>query len=324
MSAFPLRSATRARSAFTLIELLVVIAIIAILLGLLLPAVQKVREAAARAQCTNNLKQLGLAVHNCNDTYGRLPPVYGWFRTSSNTPQAGAGYGSVLVHLLPFLEQDNLYKASLTTFSGVQAYMPSLVNAVNATPVKVFQCPSDPSMAQGHPNGMAEGGASYGCNFFAFGTASGTYPVTSWSWWGINSIPATFTDGTSNTILFTEKYARCEYPPGKTTGGGTMWAHINYNSGQSWWPVVMAPDFTKYNPQCYGPNAGALPQVRPNPFMGTGGVCDFSRAATAHTGSIQVGLGDGSVRGVAQSISPTTWWYAFTPSGGEVMPSDWQ
>jgi hypothetical protein len=85
----------------------------------------------------------------------------------------------------------------------------------------------------------------------------------------------------------------------------------------------MVPDFVKYNAQCYGPNPGALFQMRPNPFMGTGGVCDFSRAATAHTSGILVGMGDGSVRGVSQGVSATTWWYAFTPDGGEVLTGNW-
>ncbi len=323
---------------FTLIELLVVIAIIGILIALLLPAVQKVREAANRAKCTNNLKQLGLAAHNFHDANGKLPPLYGW-NSTSNMPQSGGAFGTVLFHLLPYVEQDNLYKASsvTATVNGVTitAYAASEITSINEQPVPVFQCPSDPSMDNGHPSGQAAGGASYAGNFFAFGTATGSYAggigvppytVTSWSWYGANRIPASFPDGTSNTVLFTEKYARCEHPPGSTTGGGTMWAHPTTNlaaSGQSWWPVVAAPDFVKYNADCIGPNQGALFQIQPTPFEGTNGICDFSRAATGHPGGIQVCLADGSVRNVASGISATTWWYAFTPAGGEVMPSDW-
>src|SRR5215471_7575206 len=109
-----------AKRGFTLIELLVVIAIIAILIGLLVPAVQKVREAAARTQSTNNLKQMSLALHNIASTYdGKLPPSYGGFTPApdANWQRSGAE-GPIFFHMLPFIEQDNMYKSSQCTFNG--------------------------------------------------------------------------------------------------------------------------------------------------------------------------------------------------------------
>jgi prepilin-type N-terminal cleavage/methylation domain-containing protein/prepilin-type processing-associated H-X9-DG protein len=129
------------RKAFTLIELLVVIAIIGVLIGLLLPAVQKVREAAARAQCVNNLKQIGIALHNYHDTYSKFPPGYIDGQTNPNdTPDLdmGPGWGWAAL-LLPFVEQQNLFNQ--INFSQ------GITNGNNATiaqmPLKIYQCPSD-------------------------------------------------------------------------------------------------------------------------------------------------------------------------------------
>jgi len=157
------RSASPRRRAFTLVELLVVIAIIAILIGLLLPAVQKVREAAFRTQSTNNLKQIALASHSCHGTHGCLPPMLG------NYPTAGpnGGTGTVFFHLLPYLEQDNLYRQALNPATG--RYEASFAG-VNATPVATYGNPADASAGgQATVNGLAVGG--YAANFLVFGRA---------------------------------------------------------------------------------------------------------------------------------------------------------
>ena len=302
------------RRGFTLIELLVVIAIIAVLIGLLLPAVQKVREAANRMKCGNNLRQLGLAAHQYHDAHQHLPPSMGY------TPLATNGvWGHVFFHLLPYLEQNDLYcnargPVALTT-GTVTIYWPGN-NKVYSQPVLNFLCPSDPSVGPGGivtVNGISWGASSYAVN----SQVSAPIPHNPQGKRRITDI----VDGTSNTILYAEKYARCT-STSLALDGGNLWAYCA--SAVFDLPPPMEPPYKRYHssfgggPYATGP--GSIFQVQPTPFLGN---CDPTRAATAHAGGMLVGLADGSVRTLAPSMSGTTWWAAVTPAGGEVLGSDW-
>ncbi len=305
----------RHRSGFTLIELLVVIAIIAVLIGLLLPAVQKVREASARMSCGNNLKQIALATHSINDVAGGMPPVSapdGWTPTTLAKPAFNGAPYTYFNWLLPYIEQDNLFKAQTRGSVPPGGYC----GGQYTQSVKTYICPSDPSVGPRGlsltPNGGANGFAvgCYSANYLVFGnpTASNDYTCVQ----GTANLTRSIPDGLSNTIFFGEIFGTCG-----STGLGSASASLWADSTLPWRPIMC------HNTPGKNVNPGYAPcnmfQVQPNPTA----TCDPSRGQSAHTSGTNVGLGDGSVRFVSASISPTTWARACDPRDTLTLGSDW-
>ena len=283
---------------FTLIELLVVIAIIAILIGLLLPAVQKVREAAARISCSNNIKQIALATINCADSHGGLlPPSAGLYPSPTGNPAPYNSDGGFFLHILPYIEGGNLYNASLVTpepndrNGGLPTYS-QWTAPIQQAHVKTYICPSDATINPG------DGGyGSYGVNGQIFRT---NY---NWGGVGLARYPAQIPYGTSQTVFIAEKLAHCN----------------SGNYPNNYWPDWGAIISSNDEGDPTGPTA-PTPQIQPR---GSPANCNGGVASSDHTGGCLVGLGDGSIRLVNSGVSSQTWWFALTPNGGETLGSDW-
>lgn len=346
------RLSPKTNRGFTLIELLVVIAIIAILIGLLLPAVQKVREAAARSQCQNNLKQMALACHNLHDQVQRLPPM-------AAVNFMGAYYAPHMFHLLPYIEQDNVWKLATRVTSGPfgagviplwDTPGPTPGSFLRQTRIKTYQCPADGTLNTNPATDWFPGDASYAANFQVFGRGN-LVPVTSMplaDWDGNARIPASFTDGQSNTIIYAEKLSYCPGSIGNAGPNGGVPAFTGRNGstshGGTWWMrgIYRAGTITGTSPPT---STDSFPADRLSAVFGggvgtdtrwyvlqnskfttgvftpntTAGTCDRGRASTHHA-AIQVAMGDGSVRSVSPSVDAMLWWQNLTPRGGEIAP----
>jgi prepilin-type N-terminal cleavage/methylation domain-containing protein len=286
---------------FTLIELLVVIAIIAILIGLLLPAVQKVREAAARTQCMNNVKQIVLATHSYNDANNHLPAAY----------TLAAPYYTLQFSILPYIEQGNLFTLAAGNPNQQNIYQ---------TILKAYICPADPSLNSNLGSSINAASCSYACNIMVFEPQ------------GPGTLVTAMQDGSSNTVMFAERYKQCQPTTGEGGWTDPGWAiHPTFfNSGYDtpafgWTEAGLpggygatGPGYSEnFSTTLAGISAPAF-QVAPTPSA-----CDWKVTQGAHQSGMVVGMGDGSSRTVSSSVSGQTWWEACEPSDGNALGSNW-
>jgi prepilin-type N-terminal cleavage/methylation domain-containing protein len=292
------------RLGFTLIELLVVIAIIAILIALLVPAVQKVREAAARTQIINNLKQLALATHMTNDVYKQLPPAVGTYGGCNLYAR------SLSIHLLPYIEQSALYAVCTNAVTlPITPVVPPFTAPLDFTTTD-FQATQNFCANLRVFDNYGVGTATWNTSFSALYPSGATGLG-----YGNSAIPRTFTDGTSNTIIYATKYAN-------NLASGSAGANNCSNYGS----ILLTQ--TGGNGSFFGAytlttGAGNLTtgwQLAPTL---TAAVCGSGYAHSFGSGGIQVALGDASVRTVSPGVSSYSWNAAMQPNDGNSLDTTW-
>ena len=344
----PCDRTTKRRTAFTLIELLVVIAIIAVLISLLLPAVQQAREAARRAQCKNNLKQLGLAIYNYESTNSSLPPTAIIIRSPNNSLYTS--YLGPLTRILPFIEKGNAYNSiNVNTSYGDLANQPAVAHLTG-----IFLCPSEPNQQLDlDPSFGLISGNNYAYSmgdWYVWGGPNGTVPTRSAFGVNLNRRWADFTDGVSQTLFMSEvknyqPYIRdCgalvnindpnnipppnadpdtvapEYLAGGCTfllNGHSQWAelavhHIGFTTA---WPP---------NKKTPGGPGNVYPDVDLNSERERLGGPTFAAVTSRshHIGGVHSMFGDGSVKFVSSAIDGNIWRALGTIAGSEVVSGD--
>jgi prepilin-type N-terminal cleavage/methylation domain-containing protein len=315
----------RRGAGFTLIELLVVIAIIAILIGLLLPAVQKVRAAAARTQSMNNVKQIMLANHSFHDANGIVPPMSAVLVNGSGQPVSG------YVWILPYIEQDPVYQLTIANGGAWPSTPPNTQagrtagTGASAKKIKTYLSPRDPSNPPDtwtESNGGTWAHSSYAMNHAVYGT-----PVDPTL--GVNTIDkvtkgngrlklTTITDGTSNTVGIAEQYAVCgPQDSGHATPDGFTHKSWAYNTP---WAYNIGPYFDTRLMTNLGTGRLVITETMkaaPPQSSPTAAACN-PYLAQAIDGVCVVGMMDGSVRGVPPSVDQTVWCRLIWPNDGFV------